>query len=908
MGAGTAPNPSPDGDMERPARFGWIRRTPRLRPRSRDELSGANRVEVDLTEELPASFEAVDPNAESASLMSRMKLSQRRSPPRIIVAIGIVALATAFVGGITYYSAREFTRRAGDTRASEEAASFAQHSAYLATGDAFAGYLQMLRYADDPALRSQASTPEQRGAALQQFIYLNTNKVDSLAVVNRAGTVLASTDARIDDLRASEAFNSTRATLHPANSDIILPEAGKPGYVEFTAPLKDEFGSTWGILYGRADPTKLWASTLRASVDGGQNVIINNEGQFSAGVPNQLLRSSWKGVPLPNGSVRADIAGVDSICGLGPIAKETQIDHGWNVASCLPTSLIHAEADRAMGDQLLVTGAALVLAIAVAGAAMSYVLTAVPPAVSGRPPVPSIAEDVLVAEPESGGSASVPEPVEPDESTRDEPEAPDEPDPEPAALAPAELPRAITIVKADVDALRLIDAYERRNAALSVRLRDGVQSRLMIASSELESAYRLAATDPERAETLHRRAMGELESLRVRDLRAFGQELHPGLVRLGLPGALRSLQNEVAPGFHLALDVDPATDSVSDGPGRIRISSPLRLVLYRAIHEATVAATSAGATEASVSIQRAEDWLDVRFTTRTASPLDATTLDATAWALQAYGAVLSIEANDGVTTVSWSLDAPQAEAGIEAEDEEPAEVAEDTPPTPPSEEQPVRVVASPDWRSASIATLAHTDVPERAVSSGLRPDVIKVIPAESIDTTPLSARLQAVADAAAGITMTIAVDASADARTLSGDPVLSPAIAYELIQVTRIAADTLTDADARACAVAVQLEDGDVFFSITADTGGTSVDAGPFAAVGDAIEARGGFFAISKRADVVTITVEVPLDAGDEPAVIRVDVIPGALEAEDESEVEALDTAPADIAALLEPEIDSSAA
>ena len=54
---------------------------------------------------------------------------------------------------------------------------------------------------------------------------------------------------------------------------------------------------------------------------------------------------------------------MSSICGLAPIGRDTQIDRGLNVASCLPTSLIEAEHGHAMGKQGLVTLAAAVLAV-----------------------------------------------------------------------------------------------------------------------------------------------------------------------------------------------------------------------------------------------------------------------------------------------------------------------------------------------------------------------------------------------------------------------------------------------------------------------------------------------------------------------------------------------------------------
>ena len=109
----------------------------------------------------------------------------------------MLVAAVAFMATVTFYAAQQFSRRAADTRASSEAISFAEHSGTLATGDAFDGYIQMLRYADDPVVHSKASTREARVGAMQQLLYLNINKFSSLTIADRSGLVLASTDPSI---------------------------------------------------------------------------------------------------------------------------------------------------------------------------------------------------------------------------------------------------------------------------------------------------------------------------------------------------------------------------------------------------------------------------------------------------------------------------------------------------------------------------------------------------------------------------------------------------------------------------------------------------------------------------------------------------------------------------------------
>jgi hypothetical protein len=418
--------------------------------------------------------------------------------------------------------------------------------------------------------------------------------------------------------------------------------------------------------------------------------------------------------------------------------------------------------------------------------------------------------------------------------------------------------------------------------------------------------------------------------LQERELRAFGQELHPALVRLGLPAALRSLKKDLAERVDLTLDIDAAADSVSDGPERSRIAPALRLVLYRAIQDATTAMSLAGASEASITIRRDGDQLDVLVAATAGATVDAGALDATALALQAYGATLAVAARESRTEISWSVAAPPAEGEPDASFEQPGEGDDARPPSEPAtaeassddeapsqnvpaEEERAQVVSTPDWRATLPLDGPTTSAADGHVPAGasVRPGHVTVIPAESIDMTPLSARLRAIAEATPILDMTINVDASADRRTLSGDPVLPPAIANELAEIARIAAATLVDVNATACAIAAEVSEESIYFSITA-TVGAPVSMAAFAAIRDAIEARDGFFGVSHRDGTVTITAEAPVGEADEPAVVRVAVIPAARDgepAEDDQEDSAGDDPePLNIAALLEPDEDAPAA
>ncbi|MDE3095295.1 MAG: cache domain-containing protein [Chloroflexota bacterium] len=526
----------------------------------------------------------------------------------------VLAAAVALVAAVAYYGADTFSRRAVDQRAATEAGSLAAVTAHLATGDAFNTYMEMLRYAEDPRVHQRATPRDVRTGVMRQDLYLNTNNLASLIVADRSGTVLASTDPSVTRVLDSPAFQQARSTLTPSSSDVVLPQAGRPGYVEFAVPLKDGDGTTWGMLLGRADPARLWKATLGAQVDGSRNVVINASGVYAAGVPDALLGQPWRGQPLAGGGVRAVVAGVDSICGLSPIGKGSQIDQGSTLASCLPSSLVEAEHAQAMGKQGWVTVAGAVLAVVMGGVALSF-------GDRRRRPL------LLLAGPREDAA---PEPEEP-------------------APAAAAAPVAATV---------LIEAYERRNERLSEQLRDDVRARLLLAGAQADEAYR--RIDPESAAEdapyapsgLHAQAMAELEAVRDRELRAIEQELYPGIVRLGLPNALKALRKELEPVIDLTLEMDPLADAVDEASDRAAIDVGRRLVLYRFVLEGARALAEAGAREAFVTLGRGE----AAVTLAIGAPLDETddaaaaALDArfetSRLAIEAYGGALD-RARDG---------------------------------------------------------------------------------------------------------------------------------------------------------------------------------------------------------------------------------------------------------------------
>jgi hypothetical protein len=774
--------------------------------------------------------------------------------------VAILALGLGFLGALTYYGARSFTSRAADTRASEEARSFAQHSAYLATGDAFSGYLQMLRYADDPALRSKSTTGADRRAIMQAQIYLNTNKMSALAVVDRSGFILATTDPSITDLRESEAYIKTRATLSPTNSDIILPATGKPGYVEFTAPLKEpQDGTTWAILYGRADPGNLWLGTLRGTVDGGRNVIINSEGQYAAGVPDELLGQPWRGVPLANGSVRADIAGVDSICGLGSVGRDTQIDHGWNVASCLPVSLIQLEAGRAMGKQGIVTLAGAVLAVVAGGIALWLLLRddAERTGIAAAPPLPVRDETAPTAEVVTFEPLLVEHTafVEDDE-------------PVPAVTVPPAV-----VVVADVDAVTLIQAFERRNTMVADRLRELIQARIMVAAARADEAFRIAAEDPQRAAAMHAEAIDELERLRQRDIRALSQELHPGLVRLGLAAALRALQKDLEGVIDLTFEIASNVDVADIEPGTGSIDPDLRLVLYRIVRDALTALAGAGATEAIVTAQRDGAWVELEIVS--VADLAGDPLAAATIALEAYGGTLQVERTDDAVHIAASVQAP---CNVAAE---------------PADEEPVSSEPDDHLQPLAQPVAGETHEPDMAEKSAGRPVVTTfrletpAAPELALPGVPLEPALRALALGIAGtLDLTLELDGAVDAVDEDGHALVDEALRSQLFRIVGDAAHVLAAAGASVGSLQLRRTNGDITLTITGGGIDTTESVLPaqISDGGAAIEARGGLFTVSRADDLVAISAEIPAEGAMPVRVVQLQRPPAPAQlAEDES-------------------------
>lgn len=812
MEANTRPERPYEGDGEAPARARWPRfaraAQPQLRRLTTLQLPGV-------------------PSIDRASI---------RNWTPYVVAISVVAVAVTFVAALTYVGARQFSGTATDARAADEAQSFAQHSSRLATGDAFDGYIQILRFADDPAVRAKSTSANDRTAAMQQLLYLNVNKFSSLTVADRGGLILATTDSSISGVKGSAAFSETRANLGPANSDIVLPEAGKHGYVEYTAPLKDADGTVWAVLLARADPARIWKGTLLASVDDGRNVIVNSEGQFAAGVPDELLRQPWRGIPLPNGSVRANIAGIDAICGLAPIGRDTQIDRGLNIASCLPASLIHAERGSATRKQLLVTIAAAMLAFAVAAVVLKLAIAT------------GVSSERRLAPADGTGQAG--------SEAIDVPPLTIERNLDVAAVAEV-VPPASVVVVADVDALTLIDAYERRSERLADRLRETVQAKLLIATTQADEAWRLAGVDPGLATSLHSKAMSELEAIRERELRAFGQDLYPGLIRLGLPGALKALKKEVADLIDIKLDLDFSTDSVALTSGRTSLEPSVRLVMYRFAADAARLLTEAGAWECTIALNRYLDQLVLAVSGVTndtgAPPYDEATLEASRIAAVAHAGSLRVDYRGALRSMRISLpvtsvDTHHAEEDAAlSEDEQVAAVfsgltaelgwmsAPAAPEQPPAQDIDPASATTEDKGGAATGSDESEHLPPDSSAalpaSRSWPGAHTMPPSDALDIGTPAERARTLATALETLqadmfgSMVVGLDVAEDAASVMIPDAALRAAVVALVRQTLV---ELRHADARHCTITLTPARNTAFrLCMSAETEGDAFDATP---------------------------------------------------------------------------------
>ena len=158
----------------------------------------------------------------------------------------------------------------------------------------------------------------------------------------------------------------------------------------------------------------------------------------------------------------------------------------------------------------------------------------------------------------------------------------------------------------------VVQAQESIRREVAERLHGEVQGKLLA----LELQLRQALAGLERDPTVARQAIeAVVERLgTVRDTaRAISHQLHPAILRMGLPAALRSLRDTLEPSVVIQLEVAPEIEQLelrrsfgmdpAASAGRPPLSEEARLALYRLVQEAVNnAVRHGGAAEVAVRL------------------------------------------------------------------------------------------------------------------------------------------------------------------------------------------------------------------------------------------------------------------------------------------------------------------
>ncbi|HLH23096.1 MAG TPA: ATP-binding protein [Chloroflexota bacterium] len=138
----------------------------------------------------------------------------------------------------------------------------------------------------------------------------------------------------------------------------------------------------------------------------------------------------------------------------------------------------------------------------------------------------------------------------------------------------------------------IVHAQETVRRDVAERLHGEVQGKLLALELQLRQAADTIPRDPAGAVAEVRSVVGRLEAVRE-TTRAVSHQLHPAILRMGLPAALRSLRDSLEPAVTVELDVAPEVEARelrrSFGVAADHAPPPLpedvRLALYRLVQE-----------------------------------------------------------------------------------------------------------------------------------------------------------------------------------------------------------------------------------------------------------------------------------------------------------------------------------
>src|SRR5581483_10729071 len=139
----------------------------------------------------------------------------------------------------------------------------------------------------------------------------------------------------------------------------------------------------------------------------------------------------------------------------------------------------------------------------------------------------------------------------------------------------------------------IVQAQEAIRREVAERLHGEVQGKLLALELQLRQAVDQLKRDPAEAERGIREVVDRL--VVVRDTaRAVSHQLHPAILRMGLPAALRSLRDSLEPAVTVEIDVAPDVEArelqrsfgVVEESAPVPLPADVRLVLYRLVQEA----------------------------------------------------------------------------------------------------------------------------------------------------------------------------------------------------------------------------------------------------------------------------------------------------------------------------------
>jgi len=141
------------------------------------------------------------------------------------------------------------------------------------------------------------------------------------------------------------------------------------------------------------------------------------------------------------------------------------------------------------------------------------------------------------------------------------------------------------IIELEASRRRIVIAQETVRRQIAGRLHGPVQTNLLILQRRLGECQGKIQSQPDEAVGLLAQIAQELDKIRNEDLRSISRELHPSIIKMGLPAGLRSLRDLFSPVLTIELEIEEEI-APPDDPASYLIAEDTGLALYRFTEEA----------------------------------------------------------------------------------------------------------------------------------------------------------------------------------------------------------------------------------------------------------------------------------------------------------------------------------